>query len=367
MEPSSARYLDKLASLRFFAAFLVVIYHLRVITNSYHTALAHAFIMMSSNGYVGVTIFFVLSGFVISHANSTWKGWKKYLIGRVARIYPPHWISTFTVGLLVLIPFYLNHGFTADSWLPVFANLSLIHAWIPDWSYFFSLNMVTWSLSVEVFFYASFLLLRRLGDKQLYAFAMASYALLFALTWKFYGTWSEYVYWGFYINPLARLPEFLVGMAIYRLYRAKKLPTLPLQKINFLLILASLLVAMAALDVVTDTKLSYRNIFSFSVFPLPFVFLLMLALLDERSNIYLHDKRLVLLGESSFALYLIHRPIIVAVSSLLEGPIQHSAVILITATICLACFTILTSVVFYKKIEVPITTCLRGRLIRIAT
>lgn len=168
MRAVSNHYLDKLASLRFFAAFMVVIYHFGLFAAPYNNLISNAYEAISAYGYVGVCIFFVLSGFVISHANDRWKGWKIYLAGRVARIYPAHWIVTFTLVLPAVISLFIKYGATRDAWLPLISNLMLVHAWNSQRFYFLSLNVVTWSLSVEIFFYVCFILLRRLQDIYIY-------------------------------------------------------------------------------------------------------------------------------------------------------------------------------------------------------
>ncbi|HEY3859300.1 MAG TPA: acyltransferase family protein, partial [Gammaproteobacteria bacterium] len=86
--------LDKLTSLRFFAALLVVFFHSRVNLVQQHGLLPHLYVYFFGYGFMGVSIFYVLSGFVISYANDDWRGWKWYLKGRAIRIFPSHWIVT---------------------------------------------------------------------------------------------------------------------------------------------------------------------------------------------------------------------------------------------------------------------------------
>lgn len=362
MNSSSTRYLDKLASLRFFAAFLVLIFHMGRFPAHYDNAIQFAYTITSEYGFVGVSIFFVLSGIVISYANENWNGWKKYLIGRVTRIYPPHWIVTFTFAIITVIGLFTIEGWTVDSILKFFTNLLLIQAWVPDRRYFFSLNLVTWSLSVEIFFYISFILLRKFQDRYIYALSIVSYLILFFIVSMTHHSWNFGLHWELYINPIARLPEFLAGMAIYRLYRCGRLPKLWIPQFNFILLLGAMLTALAIAGAVSNMGTSFKESFTYSVLPLPFITLIMIALLDEKSNLFMHNKILVLLGESSFALYLTHRFIIHYVVSTFGNGIYKNGVvtsIFMVSTIMLA---VCVSVLFYKFIEIPTTRYLRNYL-----
>lgn len=359
MESGPRHYLDKLASLRFFAAFLVVLFHLgRVITqqNSFVAAICTP---IAAYGYVGVSIFFVLSGFVISLANERWRGWNIYLSGRITRIYPPHLIVTLALFMPTVIAL-ASAG--ADGWLKLITNLGLIQAWVPNTGYYRSLNLVTWSLSVEMSFYVAFLALRHLSNHWLFALTAVAYVTLIAFTFHLHHRWTFEVYWKLYINPVVRMPEFLAGMSVYRLYRTGQLPRLWLTRFNFPLILAALLLTMYEVGAHSGMGTSFAEPWDYSVVPLPFIVLLMVALLDESSNPWMHSRLLVLLGESSFALYLIHRPLI----GYLHQTIGNSANPGLALKALILALSIIIpvgiSVLFYKLVELPVTHAFRHRL-----
>ena len=103
-------------------------------------------------GYLAVTTFFVLSGFVLarSYARTEWTGGNllRYGVGRVARIYPVYLLS-----LAVIAPFILaDHTPGKGRYAGAYALL--LQGWlgsIPvNW------NTPAWSLSCEMFFYTAF-------------------------------------------------------------------------------------------------------------------------------------------------------------------------------------------------------------------
>jgi peptidoglycan/LPS O-acetylase OafA/YrhL len=99
-------------------------------------------------------------------------------------------------------------------------------------------------------------------------------------------------------------------------------------------------------------------IWFYSVFPLPFCVLIMISLLDERRSGYLRHRSLVLLGEASFALYLIHHPLIDFLNLVARS--RFGGHPLLVDLIAVA-FCVFSSVSFYKFIESPVTRGLKSR------
>ncbi len=161
--------LGPLTSFRFFAAIGVVIYHyIRGADSGF--PVASRFHLVASYGSLGVAFFFILSGYILAYnyAGTSEKAkridvrtfwWKRF-----ARIYP-----LFLFALLICVPLNVPQGVQmhgalgAATRLPVtfFANLLLIHAWHQHLNG--TWNPPGWSLSAEAFFYLMFpLLVRRL-------------------------------------------------------------------------------------------------------------------------------------------------------------------------------------------------------------
>ncbi len=231
MNLSDARpRLPALTSLRFFAAFHVVIFHFQAMQIFIGPAW---FQKLSSIGYVGVSFFFVLSAFILVY---TYAGrpmiLKNFWRARFARIYPAYAFSLLVTALFFFyavltmnIPFFV--WAKAHLKLASALVLSLLQAWVPPAA--LTWNAVAWSLSVEAFFYVLFpfllLVLVRRSQPQLLLIAAVSWltSLVFSGSYVVLNPdrlsiVNADVLGAFWLNalkfnPLARLPEFLLGMA----------------------------------------------------------------------------------------------------------------------------------------------------------
>lgn len=116
MKAIDKNYLPALTGVRAIAAWMVFIHHFNPLSNATNHRIAAdwapEFLFRFFNEFhVGVTIFFVLSGFLICfryydnfHFTSVW--FRKYLKNRVARIYPMYFLLTLLTFFLipVLLP-----------------------------------------------------------------------------------------------------------------------------------------------------------------------------------------------------------------------------------------------------------------------
>ncbi|MEV1051222.1 acyltransferase [Streptomyces sp. NPDC049887] len=150
--PSSRDRLPSLTGLRFWAALLVVAYHLSRQVGQIPGASELAWY-----GRSGVTFFFVLSGFVLAW---TYDGKqvpaKVFLWRRFARIWP---LLAATTALSVGVWLALGKAVSTKA---VAATLLLVNAWIPDQVMLKGGNPAAWSLSDEAWFYLIFPMLMAL-------------------------------------------------------------------------------------------------------------------------------------------------------------------------------------------------------------
>lgn len=192
-----------LTSLRFPAAFAIVLYHFLAYTN------CPTWIWDGFN--TGVSFFYVLSGFILYYNYLDLKDRGNFWVARFARIWPVH-IVTLIIALLVMPwDWLLGHA----SWpITLPENILLVHAWLPIKGSVLSFNGVSWSLSVEAFFYLCFpLLLARMKRQGSPVLLTASFGIGFVIislmTIYKPGT-AEFVST---FNPVCRVFEFVLGMA----------------------------------------------------------------------------------------------------------------------------------------------------------
>ena len=105
----------------------------------------------------GVSIFFVLSGFILTYVYPELPNAQaavRFLRARVARIWPGYVATTIIAVLL-----YPAHIFGLD-WITRVArslvNLAMLQSWWPAGPFFYSINGPSWSISTEFAFYCAF-------------------------------------------------------------------------------------------------------------------------------------------------------------------------------------------------------------------
>ena len=212
-----------LTALRFFAALWVVVYHY------WPNLSGGAMPTLAARGYLGVELFFTLSGFILCHVylDAVAAGGFRYgdfLWARVARIYPLHLATLAAVGVMALAAESLGRPVDAHvlSWASLPANLTLTQAWglAPQAGW----NHPSWSISAEWFAYLSFPLFAWASLK-LQRRPWMGAALALALLWGLYAAFAPLA--GFSLTQatirwggLRIVPAFALGCAVNQLWRA---------------------------------------------------------------------------------------------------------------------------------------------------
>jgi peptidoglycan/LPS O-acetylase OafA/YrhL len=313
--------LHALTTLRFFAALHVVLFHMRVI--GILPGGPWWYQNFASIGFVGVNFFFVLSGFILVY---TYEGpqlnVRKFWWARFARIYPAYVLS-----LIVAAPFFFLAVRRLD--LPFYAwskqhlvaacllTVSLLQSWVPEAA--LTWNSVCWSLSVESFFYFlfPFLLLRSAKfSKARLAFCLIGFWLIsLSLSFSYVhfhpdgldkiNSGETTLFWKNVLSfhPLVRLPEFAVGVFAGRLFllgAGRKSVATPL-------ILGGLL---AVICVVLFARQIPNPVISAGLLSPAFAAIIYGAAQQPRWTSFLAAPWLVLLGDASYSLYLLHSLVI---------------------------------------------------------
>ncbi|MEL7162635.1 MAG: acyltransferase [Bacteroidota bacterium] len=299
--------LQPLTSLRFFFALAVFGHHCFFITEGDYGPGPWLYANFLAEGYLGVTFFFILSGFILTHAYADRLGAGRisrgrFYLGRWGRIYPLHLLA-----LLVVLPLSLGQLTAEGGWLRAAAHLTLTQTYWLDPDIYRGFNMPAWSISVELVFYALFPFLltaldaafRRFGNG---AFAVAAVVMLVPVVMAF--TPESLHHALFYVHPVPRLAEFLLGMLLYRLFvlwRGRGCRGRTLWEAGAV---GCLLLWVVGYPLVPDV---YR--YSVYYWPPMLVVIGVFALRGGKLSHWLSHPRWVYLGEISFAFYLLHRPI----------------------------------------------------------
>jgi len=299
--------LDALTSLRFVAALVVVLLHGALLLSP---MLPHVqgYARVVYAGPVGVGFFFTLSGFVL-----TWSQRREDAKGafyrRVARIVPLYlllWLAT--MALYSAIGVHVSTG-------PALASALLVHAWVPLQRFFGAVDTPGWSLAVEAFCYALFPLLAprlaRLGRRGLsivVTVVVTVPVLAAVLTPLLMGHLpASSRQWLVVDAPPVRLADFVLGVLVALAVRRGSLRWV---RPGWAALACA--AGFAAVDIVHDSRALVV------ITLLPFAALLAAAAHAELSGglRWLRRPTLVRLGQWSFALYLVHWPLLVLVERL---------------------------------------------------
>jgi peptidoglycan/LPS O-acetylase OafA/YrhL len=306
--------LDQLTFTRFLAALSVVFFH-------YGEKVFPASIdwinPVVTAGPIAVSYFFVLSGFIMAIAyykpNNPSLGFSstRYWLARFARIYPVYFLA------LLMMILAKKQGQGSDI-TAIGLSVSMLQAWIP--SYPLMLNAPGWSLSVEAFFYLLFpLLIFWVKQDSLKNLVMVSSILWIAtqflhmllLNSPDYEPFSKLHDVIFY-NPLLHLSTFLIGLSAGVALKQGKLNYWAETSVNNKALLISLAMIVLLLIIrepfihLTSWRVDYTNGL---IAPLFLTFIVLLSLNKSSLTQHLQHKGLLLLGEASFSLYILQKPV----------------------------------------------------------
>lgn len=233
-------YIPALTGVRAMAAYLVFISHFAYI---FDEKFPHSVQRFFNEFHIGVTIFFVLSGFLIAFryfdSFKLTKDWfKQYLKNRVARIYPMY--AILTIGAFISFYFTNNQTVTADH-NPIvlfFMNIVFLRGFFDQLK--FTGIAQGWSLTVEECFYfsAPFIFLIAARYKKFYIQPIAITALGAVLVLIFshvnwYGFFGNFTFMMLY-TFLGRCFEFFAGIQLALIVRKQKLDGSSNKKLTYL-------------------------------------------------------------------------------------------------------------------------------------
>jgi peptidoglycan/LPS O-acetylase OafA/YrhL len=344
--------LPSLTPLRGLAAFWVVVYHYSV--QCFPNLDAVHYTHLISKGYLAVDMFFILSGFVMTHvyyrafSQSVKLHYRSFLVARVARLYPLH------VFILLL---FVATAVTAQLMTGAFGGIPLggpesVTAFVANIFMLqgldagkLSWNYPAWSISVEFMAYLAFPLALPVVWRASHGAKFALALFLFAaLAWLAFLKSGDFDQWDGPIALLRCLPEFLFGTLLYYVVAGMRESWFNWD--------------LAAFGIVATTVFCLHFGAPDLLIVALFAGLIPIAVINAGNFARLANiAPLIWLGEVSYSLYLIHGFIKFVAVKLLGGfGIQNNAdlssassIILMLLMICV-CFLAATAT--YSTVEV---------------
>ena len=343
-----------LTALRFVAALVIVAYHLVLILPFDGAAVSGVF----GKGYLGVDFFFILSGFILAHVYLDAAERKTlnpiaFYGRRLARVYPVH---IFTLGLSVspyvaailggvpeTIPPHVQPGYLVT-------NILMLHAWGFDDRYIF--NVPSWSISAEWFAYLLFpylaVAISRVRPVLMLVLALCFFWALFAFIATLppgaghLADGRPLTVRTFDFGIMRIVPEFVLGMALYRFGRVWA-PRGPVRV--WFAACAALLIA-----------LFHFSAPDYVIVPLFAALIYLVAEAARQGHTGLLDRPwLVLMGEASYSLYMIHYLCIGLVFSLVLPliPGEQAPWVMYLCAVALLPVILWLALVCYRRVEQP--------------
>ena len=406
--PSNRPDIPALTGLRFYAALLVLIAHgCAAIVADHEAPYAALYWVRQASGF-GMTLFFVLSGFVI-HYNYAHlvtatgiKGIGSYLWARFARLYPL-FLLMMVVYVLVSsrhIDYWTGHSERLNStWhaLPYF--LLSVQSWFyvviagnPLLDAIGGASPITWSISTEWFFYFLYLafvwLVLKLRTPPVAILVISLWCVVWtAIAAGLYNrtdqinAWAvahfgpvadvgerpqdSFVRWLLYFSPYLRLGEFVLGVLVAQLYaQLRRVAVRTLEKsvgaAGFAAAAASAF-AVTYVEYSPNVGTTILREMNMNFALAPSAALLIFCAARYRGAIFrpLTCRPVMVLGEASYSIYLVHLVMLTAAARLL-APAAHGILDDAAELLLITIIIFLISIALYAFYEAPARKLLRG-------
>jgi peptidoglycan/LPS O-acetylase OafA/YrhL len=356
------KYYPSLTGLRALAAYMVFVHHHNFLSGIPQFSVLSG---MIDEFYIGVSIFFVLSGFLIatryaSKAEMSPNFWRTYLTNRIARIYPMYFILTTVTFLVVVLT--ASGSFTLSENVIVYIfNITFLRGFFDSFKY--SLITQGWTLTVEECFYVLapiiFLFFRNLRQALFLVAAMLLGGLLLTMLFGPLGIYGLFANAPFtlYHTIFGRLFEFLAG--VYLGYQCMNATVATKKSWKFTLsgICGILAIVYGLSEVQTYFNVQQAIFHPVGIlinnFVLPIAVVSLIYGLISESNWFsrlLSSRPFDVLGKSSYVFYLIHM-----------GVIYDAVVFFVPGDKYFIPFLVLNvlSIVMYYRMEAPLNTWIK--------
>jgi len=309
------RKFTALNGLRILAAFSVVCFHYGTLAASFPDLPRFAQNLIK-NGTIALPFFYVLSGFVLTHAYSN-RGPASiqksgFYYARIVRLFPAYVVG-FVLFLPIAVEKYLRHPAAYSDGVHTYVlggllSLFALQAWTPLSQVW---NGPGWSLSVEAFFYVMFPFvlpkILKTRPHRLITVLCVLWLVVISLTVAHERNVIGEQLWHGYImyQPVFWMPTFLLGMATYRLaHRWSQVPSaiatfVSLTSLTVLALLCGLLSPPTGGDFIVNGGAA------------PLIAIVVLAFSHPRclSTQLLGSRPLAVRGGASYVVYILQAPL----------------------------------------------------------
>lgn len=335
-----------LTGLRFFAAFAIVIHHVGSFTYEIRSGVLQQFV--AHNGVLGMTLFFVLSGFIIHYnyydviRDKGKRGVYEFLVARFSRLYPL-FITFFMLDVALILLKALIRGQSAvvnKTLVAVPAFVLGVQSWfyalIGNQTVTYSMENanITWSISTEFFLYLTYLAIGLLVGRRSSSRILGGYivffvlfhsALLLAVNTYLYASvegvaiylWGplaggtnspsyQFVHWFSFLAPYLR---FLSGCLIAQVFLVRReIPVSSGERILMtgVLLLSLLYIFCSWLPQFLQPQLfrSLYRVLEYRVVVPPLIYAI--VRMPTIVSSFLSRPWLVRMGDASYSIYLLH-------------------------------------------------------------
>jgi len=273
--------------LRFLAASFVVLYHYTATPTSNFESLS----VITQYGYIGVPLFFMISGFVI-FASAYNRNAIDFAISRFVRLYPMYWCGVILTTIVIV---YFGDADNRITIVSFFANMTMLN----DYLNIKNIDDVYWTLQVELKFYACIFILL--------AFKVFNYYKVWLTAWMLllisYFLTDEPTFLGWFISPTYS-SFFILGITLFLIYRDK------FNRFNVSMFIASLILSSIysykqTLQFIYNAGLLHQYISVVILWCVVAVFLLV----STKAIVIKPRKYIATLGALTYPLYLFHNMI----------------------------------------------------------
>jgi peptidoglycan/LPS O-acetylase OafA/YrhL len=324
--------------LRFSAAFAVVLFH--YIARPEATAF-RGFSDIAQFGYLGVPLFFMISGYVISLSAAN-RNAVQFAVARFVRLYPALWVGVLITSFVIII--FSEHQVTVGQ---ILANFTLLNEYVG----FDDIDGVYWTLKVELKFYACIFLILLFGYFEKYKVWLSIW-LGITVTHHIF---EQPFFMGWFINPTQS--SFLIaGVALYLIQEQGR------TKYNSFVLISSLLISCYVTYFQVDQFILNPGILERIIaVSLVVCFYIMMYSLSIGYWKIPANNALVTFGAITYPLYLIHNVAGKIIIDRYSNIIPESVLVILMVLLM-----VLLAFLIHYCVERPISTPMKRKLLHIS-